>query len=139
MTRRALFVASLAFVLTTSGLAHAGSYLDRAALLLDGSRRDAQSLRARLTDKEVARVVQMVADARSRAASKMDVPSVVAKAHPHLLLSLQHVEQAAQAALDGNFKGAVELLDAAKREESVFRAALKEAGHALPSARQPVP
>jgi len=141
MNRRLLLsMAALAVVTTAVGSAHAGSYLDRASLLVEGSARDARSLRARLTDKELARVVQMVADARAKAASKMDVPAVVAKAHPHLLLTLSRVERAAAAALEGNLKGSLELLEAARREETIFRAVLKEAGHPLPApaARAPV-
>jgi len=112
--------------------AWAGSYLDRAALLLESSRRDADALRARMTDKELARVVQAVADARQAAASNMDVPAAVAKAHPHLLLALKKVERAAQAAIDGTFRLVLEHLDASRREETIFRAALKELGHPLP-------
>jgi hypothetical protein len=137
----ALLVASvvLAFMLSFARPAHAGSYLDRATVLLDGSRHDLVMLRARLTDKELARVIWTVARARSDAAQRMDVPPQVAKAHPHMLLVLTHAERAAEAALDGNFKAAVEHLDGARLEETLFRAALKEAGFPLPapSARPP--
>jgi hypothetical protein len=134
MRRRLLLSTALfAAVSSLAPEAHAGSYLDRASLLVEGSSRDARSLRARLTDKELARVVQIVAEARTRAASKMDVPEAVAKAHPHLLLTLSRVERAATAALEGNFKAALEHIEAAAREETIFRAALKEAGHPLPA------
>lgn len=135
MKRRALLAALLAApvgLLTSE--ARAGSYLDRAALLLASSRKDAEALRAKMTDKELARVVQLVADARQTAASKMDVPEVVAKAHPHLLLALSKVEQAARAALDGSFTSVLEHLESTKREETIFRSVLKELGHPLPSA-----
>lgn len=134
--RRRLLLSAAAFAAVASlvPVAHAGSYLDRASLLIEGSARDARALRARLTDKELARVVQLVAEARSRAASKMDVPEAVAKAHPHLLLALFRVERAASAALEGNFKAALEHIEAAAREETIFRAVLKEAGHPLPAA-----
>ncbi len=134
MHRRALLAAGASIAAAwVARPAWGGSYLTRAALLLSGNGRDAAALRASLTDKEVARVVQVVAEARARAAAKMDVPATVAKAHPHLLLALNHVERAAQGALDGNLKRALEHLEGAKREETVFRAALKEAGHALPA------
>ncbi len=123
----------LAFALSFARPAHAGSYLDRATVLLDGSRHDLVMLRARLTDKELARVVLAVARARSDAAQRMEVPAAVAKAHPHMLLVLAHAERAADAAAQGNFKGAVEHLDGAKLEEKLFRAALKEAGFPLPA------
>jgi hypothetical protein len=133
MLRRAFLAAAAAAALSlTTSEAFAGSYLDRASMLVDGSSRDARSLRARLTDKELAKVVQVVAEARSKAASKMDVPAAVAKAHPHLLLVLSHVERAANSAMGGNLKVAFEHLEGARREETIFRAALKEAGHPLP-------
>jgi hypothetical protein len=132
--RRALLAAALcAAVSAVTSDAWAGSYLDRASMLIEGSVRDARMLRARLTDKELARVVQIVAEARSRAASKMDVPAVVAKAHPHLLLTLSRVERAATAAMGGDLKVAFEHLEGARREETIFRAMLKEAGHPLPA------
>ncbi len=114
--------------------AFAGSYLDRAALLLEGSRKDGAALRGKLTDRELARVIQIVAEARLTAASKMDVPAAVAKAHPHLLLSLTKLERAANAAKDEGYRSAVEHLDAAMREDAVFRGVLKELGHPLPKA-----
>lgn len=131
LSRRAVGLGALAAVVAAALPAHAGSYLDRAALLLEGSKKDATSLRGRMTDKELARVVQIVANARVEAASKMDVPEKVAKAHPHLLLTLTKVERAAQAAVDANYRSVVELLEAADREESVFRSALKELGFPL--------
>ncbi|MBL8741588.1 MAG: hypothetical protein JNK04_10855 [Myxococcales bacterium] len=137
MLRRSLVsgaVGAIALALTRP--AFAGSYLDRAALLLDGSRKDQTELRAKIMDKELAKVVRIVAEARLDAASKMDVPPQVAKAHPHLLLALTKVERAAQAAVDGNLRSVVELLDTATREEGVFKSALKELGFPLPRPSQ---
>jgi hypothetical protein len=102
-------------------------------MLLDGTRRDAEGLRRRVTDKELARVVRKVAEARSDAASSMEVPAEVAKAHPHLLLSLAALERAAESVLDGSLEGALDRLSAVRREEAIFRAALRESGHDLPS------
>jgi tRNA (cytidine/uridine-2'-O-)-methyltransferase len=98
--RRSLFVAcaTLAFFPTTR--AFAGSYLSRASLLVNGAKRDADTLRKRMTDKELARVVQTVSKARVEVASRMEVPPSVAKAHPHLLLVLENVERAADAAMN---------------------------------------
>ncbi len=135
MHRRALLLAlSSAPVLLFTSEAFAGSYLDRSALLLDGSRRDAEALRAKLTDKELAKVVEAVADARQTAASKMDVPAKVAKAHPHLLLTLANVERAAQAAIEGRTTQVLEHLESSKREETIFRSTLSELGFPLPKA-----
>jgi hypothetical protein len=137
MLRRSLV--SGAFGVIALGLtrpAFAGSYLDRAALLVEGSRKDQTELRAKIMDKELAKVVRIVAEARLDAASKMDVPAQVAKAHPHLLLALTKVERAAQAAVDGNLRNVVELLETATREEGVFKAALKDLGFPLPRSSQ---
>lgn len=117
------------------GVARAGSYLDRAAVLLAGSRHESDQLRSRLTDKELATVVAALADTRVRVASRMEVPAAVAKAHPHLLLALEHAERAAAAAVEGSYKVALEKLEAARREDEAFRGVLKELGHALPSSR----
>jgi hypothetical protein len=133
MLRRSLISGALCvFVVGLTRPAFAGSYLDRAALLLEGSRKDQTELRAKIMDKELAKVVRIVAQGRLDAASQMDVPAQVAKAHPHLLLALTKVERAAQAAVDGNIRTVVELLDAATREEGVFKSALKELGFPLP-------
>jgi len=133
MLRRSLIAGGLGLlVVGVASTAEAGSYLDRAALLLVGSRKDQIELRLKMTDKELARVVRIVAEARLSAASNMDVPAQIAKAHPHLLLSLTKVERAAQAAIDGSYPRVVELLDAANREEGVFKSALKELGFPLP-------
>jgi len=117
-----------------SRAAVAGSYLERAALLLDGARRDASALRRRITDKELARVVRRVAEARSDAASTMEIPAAVGKAHPHLLLALAAVERAAQSVLEGNVETTLERLEAVRREDSIFRAAIRAAGFEVPPA-----
>ena len=136
MFRRALVLGlvglPIAFATTD---ARAGSYLDRAAMLVFGSSRDAAILRDKITDKELARVVRAVAEARQTAAAGMDVPAVVAKAHPHLLLTLSKVERAARAAIEGNLTTVLEHLESSKREEAIFRAALKEIGHPLPDGK----
>ena len=119
--------------------AHAGSYLDRAALLLNGSKRDSEMLRGRLTDKELATVVQAIADTRVRSGSRMEVPASIGKAHPHLLLALEHAERAANAAMAGDFKVALEKLDAARRENEAFRALCKEMNLSLPAEGAPPP
>lgn len=130
--RALLATVALLAVLLVPTLARAGSYLDRAAVLLGSSRQESAMLRARLTDKELAKVVATVAEARARVASRMDVPAAVAKAHPHLLLSLEHAERAAAAAVLGSLKVALGHLESARREDESFLAVLKESGHALP-------
>lgn len=124
---------ALVSVLLLAGDLRAGSYLDRATLLVEGARRDVVAVRARIADKELCALVQRVSEARLAAAQKTEVPSQVAKAHPHLLLMLAAVERAAASALEGNYKASLEAIDAAHREELLFRAALKELGHPLPA------
>jgi hypothetical protein len=124
---------SLSFVCTWVLPAWAGSYLDRAALMLDHARAEGDMLQPRTFDKELVIVVKAMAETRARVARKMEVPAVVAKAHPHLLLVLENYERAAVAAGDGNFKKFVEHVYAARDEERNFRAILKELGYTLPN------
>jgi hypothetical protein len=130
--RAALSCLTVLPVVFATRTAFAGSYLDRASLLLSGSRKDAEALRDKMTDKELARVVRTLAEARLEAASKMDIPPAIAKAHPHLLLTFSKVERAAKAAIDGHYPTVLEQLESSKREEAIFRSLLKELGYALP-------
>lgn len=116
---------------SVSRAAFAGTYLEAAALLVGANRRDAEALRKRPTDKELAKVIHTVAAARATAAADMVVPEKVAKAHPHLLLTLAKIERAALAAREGNVKALLEQLDAARTEETLFRSVLKELGFSL--------
>lgn len=112
----------------------AGSYLDRASLLVRSASKDADYLRAHLTDRELARVVHRVAEARLQAASKMQVPKEVAQAHPHLLLVLENYERAAQAATEGKTQRFLILQQRARDEERTLRGILKQLGWSLPEA-----
>lgn len=114
--------------------ASAGTYLSTASLFVGANRRDNDMLRKRPTDKALATAVHKVAEARSTAASELTVPEKVAKAHPHLLLTLAKVERAAEAAKDGKPRVMLELLDSARTEESLFRAVIKELGFTLSDA-----
>ncbi len=126
---------AIALGVTFATPARAGSYLDRATLLMAGSEKDLGMVREHITDKELATMVELVADARLKAASKMEIPAVVAKAHPHLLLVLEHTERAADAAREGNLRTALEHLDDAEREDRMFRELLTELGFTLPSSK----
>jgi hypothetical protein len=135
MTRRRLFaVLAFAFPFAFSTPAFAGSYLDRAALLLDEARREGDMLQPRTYDKEMVLIVKALTDARARVGRKMEVPAAVAKAHPHLLLVLENYERAADAASEGSFKKFMEHLMAARDEERTFRALITELGYTLPEA-----
>jgi hypothetical protein len=128
-------VAVLAFVLVSVGFtshARAGSYLDRAAIMLDEARKEGDILLPRTMDKELILVLKSVTEARAKAGRKMEVPAAVAKAHPHLLLVFENYERAVDYAGEGNFKKFVEHLNTAREEELTFRAVLKELGYSLP-------
>lgn len=137
ITRRPFILGLSAAALTFAGRAFAGSYMDRAHLLIDGSRRDCERLRAKLTDKELCQVILTVAKARVDAASAMFVPEKVGKAHPHLLLSLTAAERAAEHATHENYALTLEALDVRAREEGIFRDALREIGFPLPASVGP--
>ena len=134
MFRRLLVLVTLAFTLALAPSARAGSYLDRAALMLDEARREGDMLQPRTNDKEMILVVRTLAEARSHVGSRMEVPAAVAKAHPHLLLVLANCERAADAAAEGNFKKFMEHLLLARDEERTFRVIIGELGYTLPEA-----
>jgi hypothetical protein len=127
---------ALAFSLTwlAAAPAWAGSYLDRAALLLDEARREGDMLQPRTNDKEMVLIVKALAEARAKVGRKMEVPAAVVRAHPHLLLVLENCERAADAAAEGNFKKFMEHLMTARDEERTFRALIAELGYTLPEA-----
>lgn len=131
---RSLVVALLtALVLVGLPLpAFAGSYLDRAAILLDEARKEGDMLQPRTQDKEMVLVIKVLSEARARVARKMEIPAAVARAHPHLLLVLENYERAADAASEGNFSKFMEHLSTARDEEKIFRSVLGELGYAMP-------
>ena len=132
--RRLLVLVTLALTLAVASEARAGSYLDRAALMLDEARREGDMLQPRTNDKEMILVVKALAEARARVGSRMEVPAAVAKAHPYLLLVLANCERAADAAAEGNFKKFMEHLMLARDEERTFRVIIGELGYTLPEA-----
>jgi hypothetical protein len=129
------FVAALLVALASLGLAPiawGGSYLDRAALMLDEARREGDMLQPRTADKEMCLVVRTLAEARAKVGRKMEVPAAVVRAAPHLLLVLENYDRAAEAADEGNFKKFMEHLNTARDEEKIFRSLLGELGYTLP-------
>jgi hypothetical protein len=132
MNRRTSFgmLAALALGAATfsvAGPAWAGSYLVRAALLLNGAQKEADALRKRPSDKELARVVHRMAQARVRTAQDMEVPKDVV-----LGLVLENYERAADAAESGNPERFLVFLAKAREEELTLRAVLKQLGWELP-------
>jgi hypothetical protein len=118
-----------------SGLAHAGSYLDRAALLVFVANSEMDFLRRKLYDGELARLVHQQTEARTRAAASMMVPPDVVQAHPHLLLMLENCERAASSAVERKAPEFLKFLTLARDEEQLFRSILKQLGWELPSVR----
>lgn len=110
----------------------AGSYLDRAGILVFEANKATEFLRGRLYDGELARVVHKGALARIKIAGEMMVPPEVVLAHPHLLLVLERHERAANAAVEKAAKDFLRYLGQAREEERLFRAVLKQLGWELP-------
>ena len=133
--RRSLLRAGvvLALVLSIPKTAWAGSYLNRAALLLTQAGKDADYLRVRLGDRELCEVIHKLAVARVDAAGSMEVPKEVVQAHPHLLLVLENYERATAAAADGKTQQFVVYQLKAREEERTLRGVLKQLGWTLPS------
>lgn len=132
--RRAFFLGVLVLAVTVAAPALAGTYLSRAALLVSGGARELNYLRARFSDKELARVVQRLAQTRLDTAGSMTVPKEVTNAHPHLLLVLENHVQAAEAATRGEGEKFNVFFQRALDEERTFRAVLKNHGWTLPDA-----
>jgi len=130
--RRRFSIGALFAIAAISQPAFAGSYLNRAALLVRQATQEATYLRNRLSDRELARVVQKLAQGRLRAAREMLVPKEVAQAHPHLLLMLEKFERAAAAAAEREHIRFLTLERDAIDEEQIFRGILRQLGWPLP-------
>jgi hypothetical protein len=114
----------------------AGSYLDRAALLLYVADTEIDLLRRKLYDSELARLVHQQAEARVHSASSMMVPPEVVQAHPHLLLMLENCERAANSGVERKPPEFLKFLNLARDEEQLFRAIIKQLGWELPPVRE---
>jgi hypothetical protein len=134
ITRRAsvLGAAAATALSVISETAFASSYLRRASLLLDGSRRDRKMVRARRDDRELLLVVHRVAAARALSGRRMRVSKLAAAAHPHLLLVLENCERAYAAGLRDDGHKFVEHIERARSEDLTFRAIIERLGLRLP-------
>ncbi|MBM4363872.1 MAG: hypothetical protein FJ104_14420, partial [Deltaproteobacteria bacterium] len=115
--RGLLRAAALLGVLLASPPALGGTYLDRAELLIRTARTELDYLEARLSNRELAELVQRLAQGRLDAARDMFVPKEVTQAHPHLMLFLENCERAADAALRAERGRYVTLSRRARDEE----------------------
>lgn len=131
-SRRALGGLLACSLLALSSNAFAGTYLNSAALLLAQATSEADFLRARVNDKELAELIHKLANARLDAAKTMLVPKEVVQAHPHLLLVLENYERAADAATRGEAEKFLVYQQRARDEERTFRGVLKQFGYTLP-------
>lgn len=133
LKRRAFTTGLVALGLSTFvGIAHAGSYLTRAAMLLVAGETEASALRSRIYDKELARLVHQLALTRVSAARQMPVPKEVVRAHPHLLLVLEAYERAADAAVRGAHESFLVSLAKARAERQTFESVLAQSNWTLP-------
>lgn len=119
-------------VLVLSSVAWAGSYMDRATLLVNEARRASHFLRQHSHDKELAKVVHHAALGRLEAAQKMSVPKEVFLAHPHVLIVLEHHERAANAAAHGDVQKFLVYELKSVEEERVLRSVFEQLGWPLP-------
>lgn len=129
----ALAVSGFGSTLLSAPEAYAGSYLNRAQLLLSQARSEADFMRPRFGDKELSRIVQRLTQARVEAASRMRVPSEVIQAHPHLLLVFENYERFGEAAVNLQAQRFLVYYQRAQDEERTFRTVLKQLGWQLPS------
>jgi hypothetical protein len=132
--RRTFALLSAAALGLSATPAWAGTYLNRAAVLILGATREANYLRPRVADRELAVIIHRLAQARLAAAQDMTVPKEVVQAHPHLLLVLESYEQATDAATRGEAERFITFFQRALDEERTFRAVLKSLGWVLPDA-----
>ena len=136
MTGRRWFLALTGLSpLLLASVAEAGSYLNRAAMLVAQGARESEFLRGRVGDKDLAELVHAVAAARLDAASRMNVPKEVVQAHPHLLLTLENYERSADAAVEGHNERFLIYQQRARDEEVILRGVLKQLGFALPDVK----
>jgi len=133
--RRVLSLAASSALLLWAAPLFAGTYLNSAALLLLQASHEADYLRARINDKDLAELIHKLADARLEAAKGMLVPKEVVQAHPHLLLTLENYERGADAATRGELEKFLVYQQRARDEDRTFRGVLKQFGYSLPESK----
>jgi len=134
--KRLLTLVTFASLLLLSSTAFAGPYLNTVAMLLREGFQSTEMVRVNLGEREFARSVHRMAEARADLASHMVVPKEVEKAHPHVLLVLANLERAADAATRGEVAIFVRNLDTARGEFRTLKAILEQLHFPLPSLRE---
>jgi hypothetical protein len=119
------------WALTWAAVAWAGTYLDRAGILVRQARSEADYLEHRLSDRELAQLIHRMTVARLSAARDMSIPKEVTQAHPHLLLMLENCERAADAAETGANQRFIVYQRRARDEEQIFRSIMRQFGFPL--------
>lgn len=117
--------------LTFVARAFAGTYLDRAGILVRQARTEIDYLSYRTGDHDLAELVHRMTVARLSAARDMSIPKEVTQAHPHLLLMLENCERAADAAETGAGQRFIIYHRRARDEEEIFRRIMRQFGFPL--------
>lgn len=130
--KRVLSTLALFSVVLIATIAHAGTYLDTAALLLSEARRSNEWVMSHLGDRDLAKAAHEGAEARVRAARQISVPKEVVTMHPHLLLALENSERALDAASTGANEKFLSFLRVSRDEEGTFKSLLSQAKLDLP-------
>ena len=134
--RRFLGVLVALGVVATAAAAWAGTYLDRCTLIVREATHEADYLQYRLNNRELARIIHTVAEARLAAARDTEVPKEVTLAHPHMLLMLENYERASAAAMEGEAQRFIVYQRHARDEEQIFRSILRQLGFPLPDEKK---
>lgn len=134
--RRFSFLVGFLLPMLSAEFVYAGTYLARASLLLRTGWAEIKTLSQRLHDRELAVMVHAMAEKRLEVARGMLVPKEVEKAHPHLLLVLELLERAADAAQVGKAESFLSSKARAGDELSTLRAVLKGLGYELEEPRE---
>jgi hypothetical protein len=127
-----LVFAALCCVVTP---AFAGPYLNTAAMLIRESLDSADWVRINLGDATLTKTAHSLAEARLQAARGIEVPKEVEKVHPHLMLALENMERAMQAAIDLQPGPFLQYLDTARGEIRTYKSLLQQIRLTLPDGR----
>ncbi len=115
-----------------AGILTVPEYLNRAALLLDETKRSQDWVGGHPGDLGLASMAYELADARSQLAVKIAAPAQAKQAHMHLLLALENTAASFDATVRGDGKKAAQRMAAARSEENTLNLALEAAKLKMP-------